>query len=74
VLLFFQELFLVYLVNYLIKENLAELLDLYKKLKLNFGDRFYIEIQRHDDQNESGFEKFNLNKSSRIRNSNNCNQ
>ena len=31
-----------------------------KNLNLNFGDRFYIEIQRHNDQNELGFEKFNL--------------
>jgi DNA polymerase-3 subunit alpha len=45
------------------KGKFSEILDLYKKLKLNFGDRFYIEIQRHNDQNESGFEKFNLNKS-----------
>jgi DNA polymerase-3 subunit alpha len=45
------------------KGKFSELLDLYKKLKLNFDDRFYIEIQRHNDQNESGFEKFNLNKS-----------
>src|SRR5210317_408725 len=45
------------------KGKFSELLDLYKKLKLNFGDCFYIEIQRHNDQNESGFEKFNLNKS-----------
>jgi DNA polymerase-3 subunit alpha len=45
------------------KGKFSEILDLYKKLKLNFGDCFYIEIQRHNDQNESGFEKFNLNKS-----------
>ncbi|MDC0956034.1 DNA polymerase III subunit alpha [Candidatus Pelagibacter sp.] len=45
------------------KGKFNEVLDLYKKLKLNFGDRFYIEIQRHNDQNESVFEKFNLNKS-----------
>jgi DNA polymerase-3 subunit alpha len=45
------------------KGKFSELLDLYKKLKLNFGDRFYIEIQRHNDQNELGFEKFNLIKS-----------
>ncbi|MDB2428036.1 DNA polymerase III subunit alpha [Candidatus Pelagibacter bacterium] len=45
------------------KGKFSEVLDLYKGLKLNFGDRFYIEIQRHNDQNESGFEKFNLNKS-----------
>ncbi len=30
---------------------------------MNFGDRFYLEIQRHNDSNELGFEKFNLNKS-----------
>ncbi|MDB3942304.1 DNA polymerase III subunit alpha [Candidatus Pelagibacter sp.] len=45
------------------KGKFSDVLDLYKRLKLNFGDRFYIEIQRHNDQNESGFEKFNLNKS-----------
>src|SRR5210317_136142 len=45
------------------KGKFSEILDLYKKLKTNFGDRFYIEIQRHNDQNEYGFEKFNLNKS-----------
>ena len=33
------------------------------KLKKTFDDRFYIEIQRHNDQNEIGFEKFNLKKS-----------
>ena len=45
------------------KGKFSEILELYKKLKSNFGDRFYLEIQRHDDQNELGFEKFNLNKS-----------
>ncbi|MDA9186618.1 DNA polymerase III subunit alpha [Candidatus Pelagibacter sp.] len=45
------------------KGKFSDVLDLYKRLKLSFGDRFYIEIQRHNDQNESGFEKFNLNKS-----------
>ena len=34
-----------------------------KKLNLIFDDRFYLEIQRHNDQNELGFEKFNLKKS-----------
>ena len=34
------------------KGKFSEVLELYKKLKLNFGDRFYIEIQRHGDQNE----------------------
>ena len=45
------------------KGKFSEILKLYKKLKSNFGDRFYLEIQRHGDQNELGFEKFNLNKS-----------
>ena len=46
------------------KGKFTEIHDLYNKIKLKFGDRFYIEIQRHKDLNESGFEKFNLKKSS----------
>ncbi len=46
------------------KGKFTEIHDLYNKIKLKFGDRFYIEIQRHKDLNETGFEKFNLNKSS----------
>ncbi len=45
------------------KGKFSEIHDLYNKIKLKFGDRFYIEIQRHKDLNESGFEKFNLKKS-----------
>jgi len=45
------------------KGKFSEILDLYTKLKTSFSDRFYLEIQRHNDQNEIGFEKFNLNKS-----------
>ena len=45
------------------KGKFSEILQLYNKLKSNFGDRFYLEIQRHGDQNELGFEKFNLSKS-----------
>ena len=45
------------------KGKFSEIHELYKELKSNFGDRFYIEIQRHNDQNELGFEKFNLQKS-----------
>ena len=33
------------------------------KLKNVYKDRFYLEIQRHNDPNELAFEKFNLNKS-----------
>ena len=45
------------------KGKFSEIDDLYKKLKSAYGDRFYLEIQRHNDQNELGFEKFNLKKS-----------
>ena len=45
------------------KGKSSEILELYNQLKLNFGDRFYLEIQRHNDQNEKDFEKFNLKKS-----------
>ncbi len=46
------------------KGKITEIHDLYNKIKLKFGDRFYIEIQRHKDLNETSFEKFNLKKSS----------
>ncbi len=46
------------------KGKFTEIHDLYNKIQLKFGDRFYIEVQRHKDLNETGFEKFNLNKSS----------
>jgi DNA polymerase III subunit alpha len=45
------------------KGKFSEIEDLYKKLKSTYDDRFYIEIQRHGDQNEISFEKYNLNKS-----------
>jgi DNA polymerase-3 subunit alpha len=45
------------------KGKFSEIHDLYRKIKLNYNDRFYLEIQRHKDQNELGFEKFNLKKS-----------
>ena len=45
------------------KGKFTEIAELYSKLKSKYNDRFYIEIQRHDDQNEIGFEKFNLSKS-----------
>ena len=45
------------------KGKFTEIDDLYSKIKKTFEDRFYIEIQRHNDQNEIGFEKFNLKKS-----------
>jgi len=42
------------------KGKLLEIKNFYKKLKSKFDDRFYLEIQRHGDDNEIGFEKFNL--------------
>ena len=45
------------------KGKFSEIHDLYSKVKSSFGDRFYLEIQRHNDQNEVAFEKFNLKKS-----------
>ena len=45
------------------KGKFTEIDELYSKIKSTFGDRFYLEIQRHNDQNEIGFEKFNLKKS-----------
>jgi DNA polymerase-3 subunit alpha len=48
------------------KGKFTEIKDLYSKLKSKYNDRFYIEIQRHGDENEVGFEKFNLSKSSEL--------
>ena len=45
------------------KGKLTEINELYQKLKSKYDDRFYIEIQRHGDQNETAFERFNLSKS-----------
>ncbi len=45
------------------KGKFNEIDELFRKIKTAFGNRFYLEIQRHNDQNEIGFEKFNLKKS-----------
>ena len=45
------------------KGKFTEINELYQKLKSKYDDRFYIEIQRHGDQNETAFERFNLSKS-----------
>ena len=42
------------------KGKFSEITNLYTTLKSKYDDRFYIEIQRHGDQNEVAFEKFNL--------------
>ena len=49
------------------KGKLLEITQLYKKLSENLGDRFYIELQRHNDHNEYGFEKFNLEQSNNLK-------
>ena len=43
------------------KGKFEEIEEVYKILKKNYKDCFYIEIQRHNDQNEKAFENFNLN-------------
>ena len=48
------------------KGKFSEIEELYLKLKSQYKNSFYIEIQRHGDENESGFEKFNLSKSLKI--------
>ncbi len=45
------------------KGKFSEINELYLKIKTKYNDNFYIEIQRHGDQNEISFEKFNLSKS-----------
>jgi DNA polymerase III subunit alpha len=49
------------------KRRLEEITNIYKNLSSNFNDNFYLEIQRHGDQNEIAFEKFNLEQSSKIK-------
>jgi len=45
------------------KGKFNEIQKIYAKLKSKYEDRFYIEIQRHGNQNEIEFEKFNLSNS-----------
>ena len=49
------------------KGKFTEITNLYKNLNKSFNDRFYLEIQRHNDHNEKGFEKFNLNQSNNLK-------
>ena len=48
------------------KGRFEEISKLYQAIKKKFNDRFYLEIQRHGDQNEIAFEKFNLQQSSKL--------
>ena len=48
------------------KGRFEEISKLYQAISKKFNDRFYLEIQRHGDQNEIAFEKFNLQQSSKL--------
>ena len=48
------------------KGKFSEIEEIYRDIKKNFGDNFYIEIQRHDDPNEKFFEDYNLNLSKKL--------
>ena len=48
------------------KRRLSDIDDIYKKIISIYKENFYIEIQRHGDQNEKTFEDFNLNKSKEL--------
>jgi len=48
------------------KAKFSEINQIYKNLKEKFKDNFYIEIQRHNDENEKSFESFNLNLSKKF--------
>jgi len=41
------------------KGRIDDIKNLYQSFKKKFRDNFYIEIQRHEDQNEKNFEKTN---------------
>ncbi len=45
------------------KGKYQDINEIYSNLASSYKDRFYIEIQRHGDQNEKSFEKYNLQKS-----------
>jgi DNA polymerase III subunit alpha len=49
------------------KGKFSEITNLYTTLKKSFEDRFYLEIQRHNDHNEFSFEKFNLTQSNKLK-------
>ena len=63
----FQELFMAFLVNYLIRGRFDQITKIYEKLSSTFIDRFYLEIQRHGDKNEVSFEKYNLDLSFKLK-------
>ena len=48
------------------KGKFSEIEEIYKTIRSKYNDNFYIEIQRHNDQNEKSFESFNLNLSKKL--------
>ncbi len=48
------------------KGKYSEIEEIYKSLNKTFINNFYIEIQRHNDENEKNFENFNLKKSKKL--------
>ena len=49
------------------KGKFSEINNLYESLNKIFSDRFYLEIQRHNDHNEKSFEQFNLDQSNNFK-------
>ncbi len=49
-----------------VKGRIEEIEEIYSNLKKKFKNNFYIEIQRHGDENEKTFEQFNLNLSKKL--------
>ena len=49
------------------KGKFEDIRKLYKKLSSIMGNRFYLEIQRHGDNNELSFEKYNLKQSNDLK-------
>ena len=52
------------------KGRFSQIQQVYQRLLFTYADRFYLEIQRHGDQNEKSFEKYNLQQSNDLKNTN----
>jgi len=49
------------------KGRFSQIQQVYQRLLSTYADRFYLEIQRHGDQNEKSFEKYNLQQSNDLK-------
>ena len=49
------------------KGRFSQIQQVYQKLLSTYADRFYLEIQRHGDQNEKLFERYNLQQSNDLK-------